>query len=467
LASKPKTTEQTTAKAIEHADSLGGFTQVDNPNHTFVLSGLWAFILLAGVLYGSLIPFDIDLSRFNSANGYGVFALTWRSTTLEDVVTNVLIYMPIGVALILRQPQNRRRLTAVAAATVVGTLVSMLAETLQTGIAIRVASLTDVLLNSFGTAIGAGMGLIIGRWGRTSLGLVQSHLRNRPLSTLGGVLAISLFAYHLAPFDFVTDSASLHRSFARADWSFASASSLGAVAQVAAAVWFFVLGYFLAFGKRETGHRAIEAAVLAVRDGVIVVGTIELMQLFTSSHVFEALDIVLRSVAVVGGGVAAIFLIDVPTGSRWRRRPGSALPTLILAALVGCQIVAMTVGSLSTGGNLEQHAGLGRVQWLPFEILWRGSMTTAAVQAATSVLRYGALALTIAVCLRRARWAYPCVLAGLAATLVVFASEAIQVVNPQRVPDLTAPVLALVSAVVVVRAYLAVRPAAYLTEVRS
>ena len=126
------------------------------------LSAAWPALLIAAVLYGSLIPFTIDVTALNLSNGFGLLGIGVHGATREDFLTNVLIYVPVGLSLMLcrRGGSGRWRAARIPAAVMIGTAVSILAETLQTGISARVASWTDVALNAIGTLLGAGLGAI-------------------------------------------------------------------------------------------------------------------------------------------------------------------------------------------------------------------------------------------------------------------------------------------------------------------
>ncbi len=86
------------------------------------------------------------------SNGFGLLNLGWHGATREDLITNVAMYVPLGLLLVLCGTGGRTARAALAV--FVGAAVSLLAETLQSGIAARVASWMDVALNSGGTAIG-------------------------------------------------------------------------------------------------------------------------------------------------------------------------------------------------------------------------------------------------------------------------------------------------------------------------
>ena len=116
-----------------------------------------ATILL--ILYGSLFPF-----RFSSLREVDVWGLItglgFARTSRGDVVANLLLYIPLGMCLMLAWPQRWTRTRGFIWAVALGTLLSLLVELLQVHASSRVSSLTDLVLNAAGTAIGA-LGAII------------------------------------------------------------------------------------------------------------------------------------------------------------------------------------------------------------------------------------------------------------------------------------------------------------------
>ena len=87
------------------------------------LSWGWLVGPIALVLYGSLIPFNFDLTAFHRSTSFGLSGLRLLATTTEDFLTNVLIYIPIGMACVLcGRPGRWGRLASVPLAIVVGVI---------------------------------------------------------------------------------------------------------------------------------------------------------------------------------------------------------------------------------------------------------------------------------------------------------------------------------------------------------
>jgi glycopeptide antibiotics resistance protein len=78
-----------------------------------------------------------------------------------DLLGNVAVFVPLGVGLVglLNRPTRSRRVTLMLVV-VGGVLLSLFIESIQINIPTRAADLTDVLLNSLGTAVGAALVLL-------------------------------------------------------------------------------------------------------------------------------------------------------------------------------------------------------------------------------------------------------------------------------------------------------------------
>jgi VanZ family protein len=123
------------------------------------------------IIWGSLYPFDFLIPDAELLQHRLHIALSHRMTR-GDLASNVLIYMPLGAALMLSL-FGRRRVVHVVQATLIGSLLSLNMELAQAFTAHRVTSVFDWLLNSAGAFAGALMitaYLLVGdRWRFKSL----------------------------------------------------------------------------------------------------------------------------------------------------------------------------------------------------------------------------------------------------------------------------------------------------------
>ena len=118
-----------------------------------------AWLYAALIVYASLYPFTgwrvpgVSLAHY--------LTLPWsRWWTWFDLVSNLLGYLPLGALIFgaLVRTGTRWR-PALGLAFLAGTLLSLAMETLQNFLPQRVASNVDLVLNAFGTLLGAALGL--------------------------------------------------------------------------------------------------------------------------------------------------------------------------------------------------------------------------------------------------------------------------------------------------------------------
>ncbi len=132
--------------------------------HTVARWLVLATVLL--ILYGSLYPF-----RFSALGEYSIWellrSLSFQRTSRSDVVANLLLYLPLGLCLMLAWPAHWRRLTLFGWSVGWSTVLSILVEVLQIHAPSRVSSLTDVLLNAAGAAVGALLATVYMALGRS------------------------------------------------------------------------------------------------------------------------------------------------------------------------------------------------------------------------------------------------------------------------------------------------------------
>ncbi|MEK6797349.1 MAG: VanZ family protein [Planctomycetota bacterium] len=370
----------------------------------------WGLLVwIVGVAYGSLIPFDLRS---------GVLETLWSVSlsriavigppTVEDVVVNLAVYAPLGVLTALAAG-GRHRMLMLMSGGALGAVVSLGLELAQTAIASRVASWGDVFLNVLGVLLGVVGTLHAAPWFHRLAARARIGLRSRPFSALAAGLTLGLFLYHLAPFDFVTDTQGLHRGFLRARWNLFTAAGDGSLAaplkplvqQLRAAAWFSLLGYLLALAGREAWRSVGVSLASAIKHAGVVVLLIETLQIFTQSHVFDLGAIVLRIGAAGFGAWSAVFVVDALTGPAWRVRISDAFPLPLVGLVVAGQCLLMVAETSGAGG--WSLVGLTSLRWgrLPFESAWRSSAVSAVPDLVAEAAVYGAMAWGIASLLSR------------------------------------------------------------------
>lgn len=405
-------------------------------------------------MYASLLPFDFTGEPFCRANGFGLADIQLLTPSAEDLWTNILVYIPVGFALVLCWQNGRSmKFDLLARAVIIGMAASLIAEVVQTGIASRVGSWTDVGLNVFGTMIGAGLAAALPGVIGTAIKRIRRCFAERPYGTAASFLTVGLFLYNLVPFDFVTSASALHGSFGRAQWGLFSARPPGLddppfallVGQLGGAAWFAVLGYVLALARREVGRGAIGSIASAVKNGAVLVCTVEFMQLFTLSHTFDLASMALRTIGVGFGAWCAVFVVDALGGAQWRRRSLQAIPTPLFMMACALQLTLLLASAADAHGWSLAAIDPSRIQWLPFEGVWRQPMPRAVCVVLSTVITYGALATTVAVLLVRIGVARPRLTAIIAVAAAALGHEVLQSATISRTADLTGPLLAILA----------------------
>ncbi len=417
------------------------------------------FVLV--VLYASLLPFDFAPSPYQAADAYGLWQLRVVEPPLHDIVTNILVYMPLGFLLVYGG-RSRGGVGRVLAAVLVGASVSCLAEVLQTGIVSRVASHTDVLLNGIGAAIGAVAGIAANRFGARMRGRLRAAIQHRPFALAAGVLTIGLFLYNLAPFDFITSTAGLHESFGRARWNVLGTAAVAIgdppfsrlVGQISGAAWFVLLGYVVSLAGREAGRHPVPCFVSAIKSGAVLIWLIELMQLLTMSHVFDLSSVVLRFLGVGFGAWCAVFIVDQLTRSQWRFHRKLAVPTLFVGFVLAFQLSLRLIDAADHSGWSLAAFESSTISWWPLESYWRQSLSQSFAGILSAIVVHGTMAATIALLVLRLGYVGAWWVAGAAVTLVSVGTEFLRAATFSHSADLTGPVLAVVSAFFVVRTFL-------------
>lgn len=421
------------------------------------LSVLWPIGWAAFLLYGSLIPFDVNWAVFGGLLPGGLLGGGLDSTSVEDVLINILLYFPIGLLVVLSdatpKPSPRWRLFL---AVLVGAAVSLVAENLQAGAPTRVASWLDVALNTFGALAGATIALALRGVGAGCVRSIRNGLSRRPYATLAVGLTAGLLFYGLAPFDFVTDTQGLHASFLRARWSFTvthpavpGGHTLAMLAgEFVGVLWYALLGCLHALSRREARRSPLAAWLGALKSGLLVAGSVEVMQLFLASHCFELMSLILRSGAVFVGAWCGAFLLGGSFCSRLGDRPTTAMPGAAWALLVLVQLLAVVAGSMGSAWPTLARLDLSMVRWMPFEAFWHRSALAAASTGLEVVVTYAALGLTVAGLFRYLRLGPVWPLTGLAVASFAACAEALELATGGGTPDITGPVLALASVLV-------------------
>ena len=110
------------------------------------------------VIYGSWLPFEFDSSVLSLSAAAVLEHIAWVPSDLQDLATNILIFISIGLFVRLRIVfTGRHRVAGVILPFAIAGITSLLAEAGQTLIPQRCASYTDMVMHGIGTLIGVAL----------------------------------------------------------------------------------------------------------------------------------------------------------------------------------------------------------------------------------------------------------------------------------------------------------------------
>jgi VanZ family protein len=359
-------------------------------------------LIVAIIAYGSLYPWSFE---FTAAGGNPVRILLhgwpgeWDRYVLRDIILNVSIYMPLGLAAALVFRRRRSQAFAATAATAFGFLLSLSMELLQVYVPGRDSSLLDVLTNTLGAAAGAGFAIYF-----------EGGLR-RLLERRAGQFraAASLLLLIWAVSELYPLFLEIGRSHLRQELTLLFRfRGLSLVETWANAAEWFAAGIALdaLFARMQTFGLAI--AMLCVP-----------AQLFITGRSL--------TLAEIAGALLALALWHfVPRESRARWCAWMLASAILLRQLQPFYFLAVPQP----------------FSWIPFAATLESSREAATAIITRKAFDYGALI-----------WALRCagepfVRAGLAVAAALGVTEAIQTYLPGRSPEITDPLLALLMMVV-------------------
>lgn len=425
-------------------------------------SGWWAAIIAVALLYGSWIPFDLDLARLALISHRTIPPLGFPSSDLEDLLINLLVYMPLGGAIALRGGgSGAGKHASLVRAALLGALVSFTAEIVQTLSALRMASWIDVGVNTWGAMLGAWAAPALLPLLRRSAVRVRQAFSSTPLMAMAVVLSLMWILISLAPFDFVPNTVELHDRFLDANWRLARTlpgDAFGVLAALARSSPLMIACACLALARITGGWTRIDAMFSAAKHAFLLGAVVEVVQIFVVSQTFELSGIpeaCLAGTAGAGLTVMATRLAGHDRGAQPLRLNRAFLPTLILLVVAG--VAAAAEGMMNAGASrIMELPAIPRLL-PPFEAVWRLSTVHAMGELAGMVAAQGMWALLLMALLGGRRSARTPLLLMIAAASVSLLSQAWEGVGLAGM-DLTAPVVAMAIAAGLTRIYMTVRP---------
>jgi len=357
---------------------------------------------LLAILYGTLVPFDIDPSRSLSLN------LRVHRPASGDFVANILIYVPIGAFLrLMLRRRGSHRLWEWSAALTLSAGLAVGTEVLQTVVPSRVPSWTDAASNVFGAVLGILLAPALQRCLRNLHAWLYQTLRDRPLSAATAAAMICIWVHALAPFDIRPTpahatraarhfQAALAEGWGGVSWTDEALSRTQRVDKLMSAASYGLLAFLLSLSAREAGRREAGCAWYALSRTVLLAAGIEAIQLFTVSHAAEPADLVGAVAAgILGTGAATVLLTARPFVHQY---PGEVCCGVLAVAAAGLSLWAALAWTPSGPAG-----GASGASWLPVVGNFHRTWDSLLGEYTTGLLRYTLIAALVALWSRSRR----------------------------------------------------------------
>ena len=404
---------------------LGSATEFPAARHY----GWFALGFLAFAVYGSLVPFDFRPVPLSEA--FSRYRAAWlipvRVVSRSDWLSNILLFIPAGFLLSGWLAVDRPRRSLLVAACViplVSVALSSAIEFAQVYFPTRTVSLRDVVAETIGGSLGGCLWLAFGRR-LTAKARARADGGSSRAAWLLPAYLLALLLSRVMPLDLTISPGELHGKYkagmiAVRPFAALASNPVAAVGRLAdEASSFLVAGLLLgrAAGLRPSGGRLVFAF------GLAIAGSVEVAQLFVASRRFDSTDVIVGSLAVLGGWAAARATLGEPDP----RRTGRAR----LALLVGW--LGLAVASSWSPFDFEVapknwSSKASAISPLPFVDYYRGSVWVAADQIFRKATLFFPLGMVLG---RGPRVTF------LAATGLAIFLEFGQFALPARVPSLT------------------------------
>jgi VanZ family protein len=355
-------------------------------------------IVVALILYGSLYPWQFQIRHY-AHNPLWILLHAWPTAVdrylFWDVAINITLYVPLGIFGYLAVSARARQAMRVLAPVAFGLALSASIEMIQLFDDSRMCSLSDLVSNGTGTAVGAAVGAFY----RVSLQrFLARHGTASLLRPSGAVLLLSCWlGYQVFPLFPVWGRTNLFRRLA----------ALGTMSAISPVDTLVVFAEWLAVGLllesiRGRGTNALLALLLLLAPA----------RLILVSRTLAWPDIV---------GAAAAYAAWLCLPRLWVRR---TTPVLLSAALI--------LGELSPF-HLQSASAFS---WVPFRALFQSTWQEGFVVLFRKSFWYGSVLWLWRASGRSLLWSTAIAAAAL------FILERVQMVLPGRTPEITDAVLA-------------------------
>jgi VanZ family protein len=352
------------------------------------LRGL-CLLSLAVILYGTLGPLRSEPGPWLAPVRSWQWVPPLVPSGLNDILTNVAVYIPVGISFrLLVRRRGRAGGQDWAIGLGLSLALSYITEVLQQAMPGRVASLTDVAVNGLAALVGCWWAVPVQRVIRRLHASVFIQMRSRPrrwtMAAWASLLATAILMTMPWNLGRGRVELGLERLPGRAD-----IQRLG---------MFALVGFFLAGARLTRGptrRRALTKACLIGGFGAV---GLELAQLALGGHVCSLRHALISLAGVSAGCLSAALVVRCAAGGRAghvRRRHWAALDTrkVALAGLLAAILYAgvAAVGHARTAPGLRAEPA---VDWVPFHAQFHAPLTAVVADVIERLALYAFLTLT-------------------------------------------------------------------------
>ncbi len=426
------------------------------------------------VLQTGLVPFDFTADS-PEAGSNALFSTKVYPLTFPDIVSNIFLYVPVGILLHWTLARAvRRRILVIPATILIAVVLSGAVEWLQAYSPARISSLIDFVSNVIGASIGVSISWVC-RWaGPRLLGAALFEFHERPQAAMLKTYCLVLVIFAAIPFSFSFDSSRMKKAVKSANFIPFRASTIdealtdqmlarGDHIAYAHLKWqrmkrwsrwaaecasFVVLAWLLqALLRSDQGFGRGATTVLAWWFGGMFAVGLSVLQLPIISRACDVTDILFRLLGLCLG-LATVFIY---LGDNRRFTPAMLTRRWRRLAKIGC---AATVGyifytglipltfDVGSSGPSESLASKGFLPFFAYFVARFDLMMSDAMEKFASYAVFSAL---LAMCWSRMTGLdtrlriLPIMTLGVAMSIAI---EIPQMYIPVRVTSLTDPILA-------------------------
>ncbi|MFH1746385.1 MAG: VanZ family protein [Planctomycetota bacterium] len=306
---------------------------------------------LAVIAYGTLGPLGLQRGAWLVANPNWQYVPPCPRSDYNDVFTNLLVYIPVGIAfrLLVRRRGAAPGLDLFVALSL-SVLLSYVTEVLQQFMPARSANLFDCLVNAVGVGLGCLLAPGVQRLLRRGHLTAYEQRHANPWTLLAWVAAIVTGLLMITPF-------------------YPSRPSMEVVLDRTLDLMdlrrfgmFMVLGFCLMAAALRRHAHVRQALLSALGMTCLLAVLFELAQIFITSHTCGLLDII---IAVIGGAVGIVLSAIIVKPEAPRNRPNrwrSGAAWCALLVVIACGVLVL----VAYWRGADHHIQPGEVCWIPF-----------------------------------------------------------------------------------------------------